>query len=142
MGANGQTVDRQELLRRKADRAEEAKKKREAHELLCLQLEERFCTELGPVGEVWQIVNTDNACGIGPICVKRPDPAAHKLFQSRLRKDDYSTEDEVSYVRGAILYPDMTTWNPISGEYPQIVSRVAAAVTELFGFGQEVLRGK
>ena len=131
-----------ELLEARAKREDEAKKRAEAHELLCLELEERFCTELGPMGDVWQLVNTDNAGGVGPICVKKPSPLADKVFQSRLSKGDVGPEDYCEYVAGGIVYPTITTWNPIAGEMPQLVRRVAAAITALFGYGEEKLRGK
>lgn len=132
-----------ELLAARNLRNEEAAKKAEAHDLLCLELEDRFCTELGPRGEAWEMVNdTTNTCGIGPICVKKPDPVAHKSFQAKLAKGGTSTEDECAYVSGGILWPERSTWNVLAGEYPQLVARTAIAVTKLFGYEEEKTRGK
>lgn len=127
------------LLAAKALRAEAAAAAKQAHEDLCLELEDRFCTELGPRGQAWELANEDNTCGEGPICVKLGDPVAHKLWVS---KPGAAPEDQLAYVGPAVIYPDRARFNEIAYRRPQLLGRAVQALTNLYGFSREVLAGK
>jgi hypothetical protein len=128
----------EELLAARAAREAEAALALEAHKRLVLELEDKFCTELGKRGEAWELVNEDNTNGEGPICVKLGDPTAHKLWQSK----PSTPEDQFTYVSPSVIYPDRARFNEIAVRRPQLLSRCTAAMTRLFGFSDEVLKGK
>jgi hypothetical protein len=130
---------RAELLAAKAKRAQAAAEADEAHKDLCLELEEKFCTELGPRGQAWEMANEDNTCGEGPICVKLGDPTAHKLWTS---KPGAAPEDQYAYVAPSVIYPERARFNEIAMRRPQLLGRAVQALTNLFGFSQGVLQGK
>ena len=127
------------LLAERAKREQEAAAVKEAHELLVLELESRFCAELGPRGQAWEMANEDNTCGEGPICVKLGDPVAHKLWVS---KQGSAPEDQFAYVSPAVIYPEKARFNEIAVRRPQLLGRAVQALTNLYGFSQGVLQGK
>jgi len=130
---------REELLAARAARQEAAQAEKEKHDDLVLELEDRFCNELGARGAAFEIVNEDNTCGEGPIVVKLGDPTAHKLWQS---KAGASPEDAFAYVSPSVVYPEKTQWNALAVRRPQLLLRATAALTKLFGFSEEALKGK
>ncbi len=138
-GATTKAAKRAALLASKAERARVAAAKQEDHELLCLELEERYCTELGVRGEAWELVNEVNSCGEGPIVIKLGDPLKDKIWKS---KPGAAPEDVQAYTVDAVVYPERRQYLDIVDRRPNIGIAVAEALSALFGFKEGLLKGK
>src|ERR1700741_3893605 len=130
---------KEELLAARAEREKAAAVEKEKHDLLVLELEDKYCTELGPRGAAFDIVNEDNTNGEGPIVVKLGDPTAHKVWQS---KPGSGPEEAFAYVAPSVLYPSGERFNELAHRRPQLVLPATPALTKLFGFSEEALKGK
>jgi hypothetical protein len=129
---------RAKLLEARALRETAAIAKQQEHELVCLELEAKFCEELGPRGQAWDMCNEDNTCGEGPICIRLADAVAHKAWQA----SGSAPEDKERYVTPWIIFPDRFTATAILGRRPELLSRAVMTLNRLFGYSQGVLQGK
>ena len=131
--------DRREvLLAARAEREKAAAKQKEEHELLCLELEEKFCHDLGPRGQAWDMANEDNTCGEGPIAIKLGDPVAHKTWQAA----PSVFEDKLAYVAPWVVYPDKAKALEILHRRPELLTRCTVVMNKLFGFSLAAQQGK
>jgi hypothetical protein len=130
---------REELLAARAQRQEEAAAVKETHELLLLELEDRFCMQLGKIGVAWAFANEDNSGEAGPIVVKLGETAAFKAFQA---KDGASLENTFTFVSSAVVYPEKAVWNALALSRPALVYRACAALMKLFGTSKESFQAK
>jgi hypothetical protein len=131
---------RQELLAKREARNLEATDRQRAHELACLELEDRFVAQLGVRGVEWELVNEDNACEEGPIVLKRATALKHKIWSS---KPGATPEDIWAYVKDSILYPaGPEAAAMLTDRRPELLGRCAAALIKLAGFTDQALRGK
>ena len=126
------------LLEKRAERERAAQAKAEAHELLVLELEERFTQKFGPEGEGWIMANRDNTGGEGPIVLKLGDPTQHKLWKTK----GNGIEDQLAYVGPSVEYPTKDEFNALAFRRPDLVGRAVLAMNKLFGFSDEVIKGK
>jgi hypothetical protein len=129
---------RAQLLEARAERERLAAAEQEAHELLCLELEDRFCREYGKRGQGWDMANEDNSCGEGPICIRLGDPVSHKQWQA----SGSAPEDKQTYVAPYIVYPEKTLALEILHRRPELLGRAVMVMTRLYGFSQGILQGK
>lgn len=128
----------EELRAARTEREEQAKTAAEAHERLCLELEERFITELGPRGSAFEIVNESNTNAEGPIVLKKPDFGTYKLWKT---KPD-TPEDNLAFVRPTIVYPEAAAFEALAGRRGLMIDRVLKAALALIGSEQAAARGK
>lgn len=129
---------RAELLANRALREKAAADVQQAHELLCLELEDKYCKEYGPRGQAWDMANEDNTCGEGPICIRLGEPVSHKTWQA----SGTSPEDKQTYVTPWIVYPERTKALEILNRRPELLTRCVMVLNRLFGFSQATLQGK
>jgi hypothetical protein len=128
------------LLEARAERETKATLAKKAHEDLCLELDDRFSSELGVRGRDWEMVNeSENSNGEGPIVLKLGDPVAHKLWLSR---PGSSPEDSFAYVKPMVVYPDGPAFAALAVRRPILLLRCVIAVSELFGQNRAVALGK
>ena len=130
---------KEELLAARAARERERAEVAEKHELLVLELEDKFATELGREGVAWAMVNRSNQNEEGPVVVKLGDPTAHKLFAS---KSGATLEDQFAFVSPSVVYPDKVRWNEMAIKRPALLGHAVIALQELFGTNLEELKGK
>jgi hypothetical protein len=130
---------RERLLRARAEREEAARSEREAHELVVLELEDRFSSELGKRGSAFELVNEENSCGEGPIVVKAGDTVAHKAWMA---KAGATIEDQFAYAVPWVIYPERELASALFLRRPQLLSRVVIALNQLYGQSHSVLLGK
>jgi hypothetical protein len=129
-----------ELLAKKAERAAKLAEEKEAHELLCLELEDKYSTELGVRGRAFEIVNEDNSLGVGPIVVKTPTLLAQKIYM----QSDAKTTPEVAgqYVCPCVVYPAELAVRQIFAARHQMCLRCAIALTALSGYSDGEVQKK
>jgi len=130
---------REELLAARAAREAQAAKDDEAHELLVLELEDRFSSELGKRGVAFEIANEDNAAGAGPIVVKPAEPVTFKAFQA---KSGATLEDTLAFVTPSVVYPSREIWTALAVQRQSLLYRAAAALMTLHGASKETFRQK
>ena len=129
---------REELLKALADRAEAERKRRNAHELLCLELEDKFCTHFGARGQKWQMVNEADAVGAGPICLKPAEITVWKLWQSKAS----GYEEQFAFVQPSVIFPDGAVFNELVYRFPELLGHCVIALNALAGQNREELKGK
>lgn len=128
-----------ELLAKRAAREAKLAEEREAHELLCLELEDKYCTELGVRGRTWQMLNEENDGGVGPIVLK---PASLVSQKSYIQNDARGTPEVAgSFVLPCVLYPPpelaRLAFNDPVVPRLQLLLRCAIAIQALAGFREE-----
>lgn len=127
------------LLAARALRESKLAEEREAHDMLVLELEDKYATELGPRGRAFEIVNEDNSCGEGPIVVRPADAVAIKLWRS---KDGNAPEDALMMVRPSVLYPEGPRFADITHRRPHLIDRTVTAILKLSGVREAATLGK
>lgn len=126
---------KEELLAKRADREAKLAQEAEAHEMLCLELEDKWSAELGLRGRAFEIVNEENVAGVGPIVVKLPTLAAQKAYQRSDAKD--SPEVAQIYVKPCVVYPAPDVLSGILNDRHQLCLRCCLALTRLAGYYDE-----
>lgn len=121
-----------ELEAKRAERDAKLAEEFEDHKLLCLELVEKYETELGARGRFFEIVNEDNAVGAGPIVVKPPTLLAQKIYT----QSDAKTTPEIAsaYVCPCVLYPSELLVRQIFNARQQLLLRCCIALTALSGY--------
>lgn len=130
---------KEELLAKRAAREAKLAEEQEAHELLCLELEDRYCTELGVRGRAWQMVNEENDCGVGPIVLK---PASLVAQKSYMQNDARGTPEVAgAFVLPCVVYPPAETakaaFNDPASPRLQLLLRCALVLQMLAGYRDE-----
>jgi hypothetical protein len=130
---------KEELLAKRAAREAKLAVEQEAHELLCLELEDKYSTELGVRGRSWQMVNEQNDNGVGPIILK---PAA-LVFQKSYMQNEARATPEVAgqFVLPCVIYPPAeaakTIFHDPAAPRLQLLLRCALALQALSGYRDE-----
>jgi hypothetical protein len=130
---------KEELLAKRAAREAKLAVEQEAHELLCLELEDKYSTELGVRGRAWQMVNEQNDGGVGPIVLK---PASLVSQKSYMQNDARGTPEVAGqFVIACVVYPSPEVATAIfhgpTNPRMQLLLRCAIAVQELSGYRDE-----
>jgi hypothetical protein len=123
---------KEELLANRAEREAKVAKEREANELLCLELEEKYSAELGLRGRAFEIVNEDNTGGVGPIVLKTPTLLAQKSYTQSDAK--LTPEVAQAFVNPCVLYPASEVVAGIFNARHQMCLRCVIALSALSGF--------
>ncbi|HVH51982.1 MAG TPA: hypothetical protein VM690_07540 [Gaiellaceae bacterium] len=129
-----------ELEEKKAARDRKLVEEKEAHDLACLELEERLSNELNGVEKrAFMIVNRDNACGVGPVAVK---PAELSRWKGWKAKEGNKPEDAFALVQSCLVFPDLDTFARAYHAHPWILEKAIAGVAILAGVSESELAGK
>jgi hypothetical protein len=132
-------AERDELLRKRAEREAAAAKADEAHRDLVLALEDKYITELGPRGVSFEIVNEENSGAEGPIVLKLPEATAVKAYMASATPTPM--EDLFKYVKPSVLYPEATVFASLAVRRQLLLSRCVRALNDMAG-GQARSVGK
>lgn len=120
----------------KAAREEQRRKAKVKRDLLVLELESKYESDLGPRGQGFEIVAENHP--EGPIVVKLAEAVAHK----KLTSSKLLMEDVEHYVLPCVVYPERDRYLQIVGSRPEIRNRCANALFTLQGAKTEADAGK
>lgn len=99
-----------------------------AEELVRARLIEKYETELGPIGQAFDIVDCREH-GEGFIAIKLGPAVVHTRFVTTKQQH----ADAVDYTVSNVLYPDRAAYLAIAGKRPAVIVRVANALATLYG---------
>ncbi|HLK38685.1 MAG TPA: hypothetical protein VKU41_18105 [Polyangiaceae bacterium] len=116
-----------ELLREKAEREKQTQAEAEDHEMLCLELEAKYTSELGSRGVFFEIVNEENSLGVGPIVVKGADDVALKSWEL----NEETPETRAKLATACVVHP--ANFTEVTRNRPILVKRCVLAIIALAG---------
>lgn len=127
-----------EAKKRKADRDAVKDVELKKRELDILLLEEKFESELGARGRMFEIVDAPES----PVVLKLGNSVVYKRFRAAVEEGKASLEAMSQYVFPSVVYPDKSVFTEIADARPQVLYRCADALTTLFGAKEENTRSK
>lgn len=128
------------LRKNKESRDKAAEEKLDQIELLDLQLEEKYCKELGARGEAFEIVPTI----YGVFAFKVPETIVFRKAQRRIsdgKKEEVAIAIHHLLV-SCLLYPSQEEFGRIMDGRPGLGTTLLPAVAKLAGSSEEVRRSK
>lgn len=133
-------VDRRtQLVAAKAERERKRIEEKDALELELLELEEKYESELGPVGRKFLILDLTEL-GEGFVVLKQGETVVYKRYSEAKNKTDKEVEE---YVLPCLVHPTTEKFLEIvNTRYPEVLYRCAHAVNRLFGKKSEDDMGK
>jgi len=119
------TSSLEELRARKVARDEARAKAAEALEVEALTLEEKYESELGPRGVVFDVLTTD----VGNFVIKRPEFIVAKRFMAADKRGD---EEVAAFVGPCIVFPAPEVFRATVLLHGGIAWRLANVALELY----------
>lgn len=134
-----------EAVERHRTREEAKAQKQMAHELLGLELVERFEKDLGTKDEQFKMVDL-GSIGEGFVVVKLGESLYQKKLEqavASLKKGQtLSDADLEQYVNFCVVYPPIVEFRALCNRRPNVLSRTANALAYLFGQAREADESK
>jgi len=137
-----------ETLEAKRSRLLEEKKKRDAaevdaakaREVEALELEARFCSELGPLGLAFDILPTR----VGPVVLKLPAEVHFKEIRAAfIDRTTLPTQEALAgFVTPNVIHPERNKFLAMVGKYPGIFVSAGTLVAALCNAEEIETRGK
>lgn len=125
------TIDKDkvaEFVKRKAKREEARALEAERLAFERLELEDRLETELGPIGQAYQLVDV-TALGEGLIAVR----LGEEVLWVRFKGSKMTDSDAFQFVEPCLMHPTKEVFRAIAARRPEVVGRVSNALASLYG---------
>lgn len=140
-GKPPETVEeaRARLLADKAKRDDSEVQAAKRRELEALELEARFCKELGPLGLEFDLLRTR----VGTIVVKRPEEVLFKKIRDSFEGSKLPSQESLAeFVLPCVQFPERATFLAWVGKFPGIYVSCGTLLAALCNAEELEIRGK